>query len=252
MDLKLTLPMQRILKRIELTIQDDLKNGIEYEGYLSSDHGVCISCNNTELQLDEFRKFRARLELGTHPLMDCTPAEGKKNLLILYDLITDYCNVFTPTQRLAIENVSFIEDAISKKLKKYFKKNPNDETAISLRKFLANASTGAWGPADRFCEARFFKSVESMEEFNKIIEETEAMDISDGCEQGEECIKIAFYRIYEEQIINTRGLKYDWQDFYQRFIDKPVERNSDRVYRAYKALMDIKNTGMYYVYIPNA
>lgn len=238
------------MNRIESTLEKDLKNGVEYPITVTENNKQYTNLEATRICLERFRKLKFQLENGTHPLAQCDARDTEKNLIKIQDLITEYYEIFSATQILNIENLSFIENELIKRLERFLEKNPDIKIAKNLHNFFCNPCSGSWGQEDAYCEARFFKFVDTSEEYLKILEETRAEDITTYSDSEDSPIRIAFYRVMVSEIIEKRGLKYDWKRFLRQYGGENYYDYYSETLKKYKDLLDIKETGFYYIYIP--
>lgn len=246
----LTSSIIRTMNRIENTLENDVKNGVKYPITVTQAGKKYTDYAATKICLERFREIKDQLENGTHPLVRGDAREREKDLIKIQDLITEYYKLFDATQVLNIENLAFIEDELFQRLNKFLDKNPDIQIAQNLQRFFVNPCSGSWGQEDAWCEARLFKFVDTPEEYLQILEETRAEDITTDFEPEESPIRMAFYRIMVSEIIEKRGLKFDWQRFLRQYGGEHYYDYYPETLKKYKDLLDIKETGMYYIYIP--
>lgn len=242
--LKLTPSIKRTLERTERTFESDLEAGITYPITTSVNGIVWTEGETTRVQLENFRKFRKSLEDGTHPLMNCTDREAERNLLkIIYEIARFY-EILIPDKIRNIENLDMIDKGLIVRLENFLKVNPENVEANALRNFFNRPRYSSWGMEDAYCEAREFKLVNTLEEFDEILEQQKRVEDISSDSNPNPAIKIAFYRISAHEMIVKKGLRWDYNRFVCDYYGGYEGLDS------YKLLHDIKETGIYYVYIP--
>lgn len=247
----LTSSIIRTMNRIEDTLENDVKNSVKNPITVTQAGNKYTDLAATKIIcLERFREIKDQLENGTHPLVCGDAREREKDLIKIQDLITEYYELFDATQVLNIENLAFIEEGLFQRLNNFLNKNPDIQIAQNLQRFFDNPCSGSWGQEDARCEARLFKFVDTPEEYLQILEKTRAKDITTGFKSEESPIRMAFYRIMVSEIIEKRGLKFDWQRFLRQYGGEHYYDYYSETLKKYKDLLDIKETGMYYIYIP--
>lgn len=247
----LTSSIIRTMNRIEDTLENDVKNSVKNPITVTQADNKYTDLAATKIIcLERFREIKDQLENGTHPLVCGDAREREKDLIKIQDLITEYYELFDATQVLNIENLAFIEEGLFQRLNNFLNKNPDIQIAQNLQRFFDNPCSGSWGQEDARCEARLFKFVDTPEEYLQILEKTRAKDITTGFKSEESPIRMAFYRIMVSEIIEKRGLKFDWQRFLRQYGGEHYYDYYSETLKKYKDLLDIKETGMYYIYIP--
>ena len=239
----LTESIKRTLERIGQTIENDLNNGIIYPLYSEKHHELLSS---TEEYLVNFRKFKWSLESGKHELLHCRDINKRKNMIKIVDYILDFCRPFTIEQILNIENDAFFDDDLKPRLIRFLQANPNDTDANFLSCFFRHPCDYSWEQVDEYCKVREFKLLKSKQEYNRILKE-EGVQILNPKLEGQNQIWIAFLRISKEEVLEEKGLKNDYKDF-----DNEYAYSLDREeLKAYRLWFDIREKGIYYIYIPN-
>ena len=247
----LTSSIIRTMNRIEDTLENDVKNSVKNPITVTQAGNKYTDLAATKIIcLERFREIKDQLENGTHPLVCGDAREREKDLIKIQNLITEYYELFDATQVLNIENLAFIEEGLFQRLNNFLNKNPDIQIAQNLQRFFDNPCSGSWGQEDARCEARLFKFVDTPEEYLQILEKTRSKDITTGFKSEESPIRMAFYRIMVSEIIEKRGLKFDWQRFLRQYGGEHYYDYYSETLKKYKDLLDIKETGMYYIYIP--
>lgn len=104
----------------------------------------------------------------------------------------------------------------------------------------------SWEQVDEYCKVREFKLMKSKQEYNRILKE-EGVQILNSKLEGQNQIQIAFLRISKEEVLEEKGLKYDYKDFANEYA---YSLDGEEL-KAYRLWFDIREKGIYYIYIPN-
>ncbi len=241
--IKLTKSIIRTLERIEQTIEDDARNGVIYPLYSEKRYELY---NSTEEYLYKFRRFKWNLISGKNGLLNCKDTKKRANMIKIVDAIWEFYRPFNSTQIANIENDAFFEDDLKPRLIRFLQANPTDKNANCLKYFFMHPCDSSWEQVDEYCKVREFKLMKSKQEYNRILKE-EGVQILNSKLEGQNQIQIAFLRISKEEVLEEKGLKYDYKDFANEYA---YSLDGEEL-KAYRLWFDIREKGIYYIYIPN-
>lgn len=239
--------IKRIVNRIESTIQNDIEKGVQYPASIAVNGIVHTGEKAISRHLEVFQDFKNSLEQGTNTVLQCYDDQKEEAMLELVGRIWDFYEPFTKNQIDNIENEAIIDEGLSQRLKNFRKKFRKDKVAEALTNFFNNPCGSSWGQEDAYCGLRIFKLVSTSEEYEEILKREPVEDITS--DKPEEClnIRVAFSKIDEGQVIEEKGLKYDFRRFMCKFAGQ--ESLYTKIEK-YKIWFGIRRNGIYYIYIP--
>lgn len=241
--IKLSKSIIRTLERMEQTIEDDVRNGVIYPLYSEKSHD---GYNSTEEYLYRFRNFKWNLISGKHELLHCKDIDKRANMIKIIDAIWEFYRAFESTQIVNIESDAFFEDDLKPRLKRFLQAYPTDLDANTLEYFFRNPCYSSWNQLDEQCKIREFKLVKSKQDYNRILKE-QGVQILKPRLEGVNQIHIAFLKISEDEILKEKGLQHDYRNFANEYA---YSWNEEEL-RSYKLWFDIREKGIYYIYIPD-
>ena len=246
--LTLSKNIKRMLVRIEQTIEKDIENGIVYPytiypSDVAKSKIVHVGEDTTRIQKKNFNRFKKSLEDGTNMFMKCDDIDKEKSMIGIVRDINRFLEPFEDEKKSQIENETLISQKLVKRLESFLKEERNSSNeAVALRLFLKNSRSLSWGLIDESCSEKKFLLVDSEKDYKDILKKECVKELTDLKSK----IHIVFSKIPESEIIQEKGLQWDFKRFARE--NEYDEERTD----AYKKWYGIRTKGIYYVYIPDS
>jgi len=193
-----------------------------------------------ESAAEELKKLRSILDTRESMLFDGDDEEVYQNI---YDKI-EYFFYYIPVHEVCeITREVHVQSQLIKALKKASKsKGPLKADAIDLMEFIKKAKHVAWSQADGYVNRRRFKLV-SKEVFEKMLSKKDVTELTPGTINPYMEIRVAMEK----------------EDTFTQYRKKHIFRKFKALCKKYKCegieafdfWFDVKDTAIYYVYIPS-
>lgn len=240
--------IKRILNRIEETIQDDIKKGVQYPVAYKVDGTIYPDEKATYKYWMAFHEFKDSLEKGYNPILRCCDDQKEEAMLEVVSNILKFYEPFNTIKIYNIENEAIIDEELIQRLKNFRARSPKDEVAKALENFFNNPCASSWTQWDACCGLRIFKPVSTYKEYEEILKKEYVRDITSVKPKKRLNIRIAFSQSEAVKIIEEKGLKYDFERFMYKYAG---QGNISYKIKEYEIWHGIRRTGIYYIYIPN-
>lgn len=241
--------IERTLKRIEKAYQEDLEKGRSYYHSISKDGKVYRGTDTVRIQLESFEEFKASLENGTSELLKCEDGKEDEAKIRLMHAIGEFYNPLSAKSIKMIRKDVYIQRGLRARIKKFAAKSQKHEEASSLLEFIRDAHWSSWGQGDAEYDIRDFRLVKSEEEFEEILHLEGAEELTRSKDLVVEfaSIRVALVTLEETDIYKRKGIFED----YNRFLDEHLGSNNfDDAMKAFNLWHDVRETAIYYVYVP--
>lgn len=242
--------IERILERIGEAYKRDIKKRKSYYSFISKNGKTYTGTDTIKIQLKNFEEFKEKLKNGTSQLLICEEGKEDEAKIRLMHAVWEWYEPLGMENVYRIENDVYIQRGLRKRLERLANKHATQKEALNLLEFLNNAYGSSWGQGDAYYQIRDFRLVDSEEEFENILNE------SDGAEEltnrkwlivDYTTIRVAFIPINRMSIYKKKGIFEDYQRFCKEHLG---DMNLDDAVKMFNLWHDVREIAIYYIYVP--
>ena len=241
--------VERTLKRIEEAYNRDIKKGRSYYSYITKDGKTYTGTDTVRIKLESFKEFKASLENGTSELLVCEEGEEEKAKIRLMNAIYRYYEPLWGDEIGIINNDVYIQRGLRKRIQSLTRHSQTKEEAKGLLEFIDRAHYSSWGQGDAYYKIRDFRLVNSEEEFEKILTELHAEELTGQAYLliDYTTIRVAWVAVDWRTIYKKKGINEDFQRLRKEHIG---DMEFDDIWKNFDIWHDVRETAIYYIYAP--
>lgn len=243
--------IERTLGRIAEAYKRDIKKGKSYYSSITKNGKTYTGTDTVRIQLEYFEGFKASLENGKSELLICEEGKEDEAKIRLMNAIYEWYEPLSMQDIYLIEKDVYIQKELKKRITKLKKESNTKQEAENLLGFLNNAHNSSWGQEDEHYKIRDFRLVESAEEFEKILEESNGvreLTSSKNLIVDFTTIRVALVPMGWRTVMKKKGIFED----YKRFTNNLGDINFDAAFKMFNWWHDVRETAIYYIYVPTA
>lgn len=242
--------IERILERISEAYKRDIKKRTSYYSSISKNGKIYTGTDTVKIQLEYFEEFKSSLENGTNQLLVCKEGKEDEAKIRLMHAIFEWYEPLSMDDISRIENEVYIQRGLRKRIERLSNECKTKKEALNLLEFIDNAYCSSWGQEDANYKIKDFRLVESKEDFEKILKESngaEELTTSKYLAIDFSTIRVALVPIDCITIYKKKGIFEDYKRFCKEHIGV---MNFDNAFKMFNLWHDVRETAIYYIYAP--
>lgn len=241
--------IKRILKRIENAYQEDLAKGVAYCYAIDKNGQLYTGTDAVRIQLENFKEFKTSLEDGTSELLMCEEGKEDEAKIRLMHAIGKFYEPLSSKNIMIIKRDVYVQRGLKTRIKKFRAKTKKYGEASNLLELIRDAHWSSWGQGDSEYEVRDLRLAESEAEFEAILTTEGAIELTKSKNLLVEftSIRVALVTLDEMDIYQDKGIFED----YKRFLNEHLKcKDFDDAMKMFNLWHDVRETAIYYVYVP--
>lgn len=244
--------IERTLDRIEQTYISDVQKGKSYYSLIKRNGKEYVGTDTVLLHLADFRRFKARLknEDAIDPLLICKKySENEAKIKLMYEIWTWYDPLWNEDIK-KITNDVFVQKELRNNLNTLSRKRgPAKAESKKIIKFIDTAHYSSWGMDDERYRIRDFRLVRTPDEFEDILknEKAEEISASSNCIEEFNIIRVALVTLDFETLYKKKGLYEEYIHLRDEYVTSSCFENAVKMFNLWH---DVRETAIYYVYCP--
>ena len=233
----------RIIREYELLCQQRHKVALQ----IFRDNRIYSGVQTTEYCLALVKKFRTQLDSPDTAFLAKTEKEFRRQI---YQKI---CEFYKPLSSMAIMRITRTTECqyqLESALYRAKKQASTSSDAHQMSWFIANGSTQNWCQLDESIEHKIFKLIRSEEEFEKLISKSNKNPITEITQESIHTysqFRIALQPISIKDGYRKQSRIREFNNFWE---NSTSIDHFDIDFTVFNMWNDIKETGIYYVFIP--
>lgn len=238
------------MERIGEAYKRDIKKRTSYYSSISKNGKIYTGTDTVKIKLEYFEEFKASLENGTSQLLVCKEGKEDESKIRLMHAIFEWYEPLSMDDISQIENEVYIQRGLRKRIERLSNECETKKEALNLLEFIDNAYCSSWGQEDASYKIKDFRLVESKEDFEKILKESngaEELTASKYLAVDFSTIRVALVPIDWITIYKKKGIFEDYQRFYK---EHSGDMNFDNAFKMFNLWHDVRETAIYYIYAP--
>lgn len=244
--IKITSSIERILERTEYVLR------LKWERESNETEKIY-----KEKRYKEFQNLRKEIENGTN--VNVLQPDNWKSRIQLFRVITEYWQGFSKGEVSYIKDFIFKSRKLENEIKKLMKDSNTRFEAKYILFFIRDARNSCWSYIDENAEVKYFKLVQSLRTFSRIVNEG-VQDVITPENTSEylplKKLRLALkYEQVDENLYKKKGVYEEFRKFcieLEELLKETGNEIEQYDYDVFNLWNNLRNTATYYIFIPNS